>query len=374
MPATTTMTGTDSPHDHRHNNFDAIRFVLAASVIVSHSWDLLGRPNPFSSPRNQTALGSIAVDAFFIISGFLIAQSFQHSRTTLEYLWKRAVRILPAFVAAGLVSLLFFAPLPVGFAASYWPQIYWPGFFFRLLTVQSPYIPDTFTANHWPYVNSAIWTVHYEVVCYVLLVALGIFRLIGRRTILIAVGALMIVRIIYELYFPQLLRAFPENPLFSFAEWPIGGTPGYYPRFFSLFLAGTAFYLWRDRIRYTNRGALVAATALVLSMPTATYLVAMPAAGAYFIFWLSFTPSIPLQRFGRYGDFSYGMYVYGWPVQQTVIWLTGSRWPPLAVATTSIVIALGFAVVSWKLVEAPFLRLKPRRQPAAPAFSGATAA
>jgi peptidoglycan/LPS O-acetylase OafA/YrhL len=141
----------------------------------------------------------------------------------------------------------------------------------------------------------------------------------------------------------------------------VGGSPAWYPRFFTYFLAGVVFYLFRDRITMTVPRAVVAAGALFLALFVyPLYDLAMPIAGAYVAFWFAFNPDLGLQRFGKHGDFSYGLYVYGWPVQQTMIWLTAGRIPPLALFLSSLTAALGFAVASWYIVERPFLRLKAR--------------
>src|SRR4029450_12086584 len=83
------------------NNFDFMRMALATTVIFSHSYDMLGRTNPFKrATGGQTELASVAVDVFFVLSGYLITQSFCSSHTVLDYFWKRILRLFPAFVVA----------------------------------------------------------------------------------------------------------------------------------------------------------------------------------------------------------------------------------------------------------------------------------
>jgi hypothetical protein len=101
-----------------------MRMALATTVIFSHSYDMLGRTNPFKrATGGQTELASVAVDVFFVLSGYLITQSFCSSHTVLDYFWKRILRLFPAFVVAGVLSLMVFGPLPMGFSRSYWASL-----------------------------------------------------------------------------------------------------------------------------------------------------------------------------------------------------------------------------------------------------------
>ena len=138
----------------RVNNFDFLRFALATMVLLSHSWDLLkGREsNPvLLATKGQTELGSVAVDGFFILSGYLIAISFINSRSIWDYLRKRVLRIYPGYLVAAFVSLLFFAPLAMRFSSDYWQWVEPGTFLVRLPALRTFWIPATFQSNHWPY-------------------------------------------------------------------------------------------------------------------------------------------------------------------------------------------------------------------------------
>jgi peptidoglycan/LPS O-acetylase OafA/YrhL len=287
----------------------------------------------------------------------LIAGSFVKSRGVADYFTKRVSRIFPAFAVAGVVSLVVFAPLPMGFDRSYWSYVELPNFTIRLLTLRTLWVPPTYATNHWPYVNSAVWTIQYEFVCYVLVAIVGVAGLLRRRVLILALFAGALVgNALHHHFLPQLLERFPTNPLFTYAEWPFGGTPGYYPRFVTYFLAGTTFYLFRDRIPLTVSGALLAWGALFLALFIYQgYDLVMPVAGTYLAFWFAFNRAVPVQGFGRHGDFSYGLYLYGWPVQQGVIWLTAGRISPLVLFALSLPMALALAYASWHLVERHFL-------------------
>jgi peptidoglycan/LPS O-acetylase OafA/YrhL len=103
---------------------------------------------------------------------------------------------------------------------------------------------------------------------------------------------------------------------------------------------------------------------LVLSVPLRQFIPLFPLFGCYLALWLALNPRLPIIPAARFGDFSYGLYIYGWPVEEGVIWALGGRalwWQVLALALPA---ASALAFLSWHLVEGPALRLKPgARQP-----------
>jgi peptidoglycan/LPS O-acetylase OafA/YrhL len=348
---------------HRSNNFDFLRFALAALVIFSHSFDmLLGREaNPFLRfTRNQLDGGWIAVDGFFILSGYLIAQSFLNSRSVGDYLRRRALRIYPGFLAVAVVSLLFFGPLGMRFSRDYWRYVE-PGIFLaRLPLLKTFWIPQSFQENHWSVVNGPVWTIQYEFVCYLLVALLGLAGILRRRALVLA------------LFLPIWLFDILQMPLklwlYNWQELPVGGVPDNYPRFFTCFLAGTLAFLYRDRISFRPLIALLLlAATLALARAGHGLDAILPVSLTYLLLFVAFSPSIPLQRWARYGDFSYGLYLYGWPVQQSLILFCHSWLTPGILFLLSFPTTLLFAIISWHVVERPMLRLKRARRAALPA-------
>jgi peptidoglycan/LPS O-acetylase OafA/YrhL len=122
-----------------------------------------------------------------------------------------------------------------------------------------------------------------------------------------------------------------------------------------MYLSGVIVRLYRDQLRFTLLGAMVSVLLLLLgAVVSPGWIVLFPIAGTYLLFWLAFTPALRLRNFGRHGDFSYGTYLYGFPVQQVLAKYWGVM-NPYAMFLAAAPLAMLFALASWKFVERPFL-------------------
>lgn len=181
---------------------------------------------------------------------------------------------------------------------------------------------------------------------------LAIARLLGflRRTRLLAVVwvALMCLN-----WFEEHYRFMPEiGAIDRFV-----GDPGAWTRLATLFLSGILFYHWRERIERSARAAAICGVVLALSFAQ-THLIniAFPICGTYLVFYVAFHRGLKLQHFGRYGDFSYGLYLYAFPIQQLlIVWFKNKLEAPPVFAVATL-LTLPCAIVSWQLVERRFLR------------------
>lgn len=328
----------------RVNHFNLLRFVAAFSVLVSHAFPIALGPDavqPLERLLAGKTLGAVAVIVFFAISGYFIAQSYDRSRSAGVFLSARGLRLFP-----GLIIMLCLTVI-VGAALTTLPATgYWPGALDYLLRGATLFamtydLPGVFATN--PYggaVNGSLWTLRHEVACYLTVLAAGMLRLPGRVVSVLAVVGLAVFSV-----------SGAERIVGSGAVVALAGLA-------LPFWIGSALYFWRDRVPHSL--VLLALLALVAGMSRGTPLwdAALAAALAYGAIWAGFAQARPLLSFNRIGDFSYGIYIYAFPVQQVAAQF-GAQTPALNMVVAAPVVLL-LAALSWHLIEEPALRLKPR--------------
>ena len=339
----------------RRNNFDFLRFVLAACVVFSHSYVLLSGTDaqePIPRLTHGQVSGGTAVLFFFAISGFLVTQSWQASRSAAAYLKKRVLRLYPAFIVVSLFCALVVGPLGAASVSGYFRHLDVPRFSAYMLLLVGPYIPPIFL--HLPIPNAvdgSFWTLRYEFECYLIVLLLGWAGAIARRGL---VAALFV-----GMFALCLLQTHSTHPPLPNRDWHFLGNPARWPGLLVYFVGGTAFYLYRDRIVYSR--SLFAICLGVLGL-FGLFLrgldIVMPLAGTYVLFYIAYSPRMKAQNFGRPGDFSYGVYLYSFPVQQLLIQYLGRAIPALGLFAVSLAAAVCCAAVSWHVVEKPALALK----------------
>jgi len=339
--------------ESRANNLDALRFVLACVVIHSHSYLLTG--HDYHSLRAkamhlQIGGGWLAVDFFFMLSGFLVCNSWLHCRGLGDYLKRRTLRIYPGFVAALAFCVFIVGPLGGADLARYFRNGQTWAYFRPLLLGPLGNLPGVFANAPWAgQVNVPLWTIRFEFICYLVLAAMGLAGLLRRRRIVLAMFLVMAAGYAAQLHgWPQ---PWP-------ATAPYFGAVDEFPRFIVFFLAGAAFYLYREHIPQSGLLAMLALCGVALGAATGTTQIALPFCGAYLIFYLAFHRTLRVHHFARRGDFSYGMYLYGFPVQQLLVRYLPAANHPLILTMLSLVGALLLAALSWHGVEKPFLKLK----------------
>jgi peptidoglycan/LPS O-acetylase OafA/YrhL len=308
----------------RAGNLDALRLLLAACVIVSHAWPLAlgpGTPEPLAATGHS--LGGWAVLLFFFLSGLLVSGSA--GRRSARVFWTaRARRLLPGLGAALLVTLAL--ALASGATLSAADAALWFARAFTLVSIEHR-IPGAFAGNPYPeVVNGPLWSLFHEVAAYglcLLIVRAGALRRPVTLAILIAVATTLALA---DDHLPGRLATFA--PLFA------------------AFAAGMAANALRDRLRLHLPAALLCVGA-ALALPTPLAIAAL----GYAALTLALrAPALPLGA-----DLSYGLYIYGWPVAQTLVHLYPGL-TPAELAALSVACTLPLAAASWHLVERPALR------------------
>lgn len=343
----------------RHdNNFNFLRFWLAWVVIVSHSFELIdgNRSRELLTQAFGTySFGEFAVNAFFLMSGFFITQSWMSTPRFGDFMKKRLLRLLPGFTVAVLISVFIVGPLG---SPDYWSNFphasFWPGLL--VLRFDSPYSFDG-----WPYpqINGPLWTLHYEYVCYWLVAAFGLLRWLSSRTLMWGAFVLCLLAYLAVLYIG--LDGYRPQTQAGFWAWTLGGR---YIRLFAFFLAGVVWYHERQRLAVSGRWALLAAVFCVLAFSNPYgAAIAMTLPFAWVLHYLGYR-SMPALRLFQPVDLSYGMYLYAWPIQKLLLYYGVTRDPWVLTGMTTVLCVMA-AWISWHAVEKPFLKLKPRPAPAA---------
>jgi peptidoglycan/LPS O-acetylase OafA/YrhL len=327
---------------HHGNNFNLLRFIFAGLVILSHA------PEIRDGDRHEELLtqlfgtlsfGELAVDCFFILSGFLILKSWHEHPDIFGFSASRVLRIYPGFVAASLICAFIIGPL-FG-ASSYFEDFQWKTYFSALIRLGFRGVPPAFQGSHAQTVNAAIWTIPYEFKCYVLVLALGATGLIRHSaiwpTILLVCTAAYLANILNVVHVP-----------FDF-----------HVRFLMAFSAGACFYIYRSSIPWSHAAAVLAAALCGLALffkPLAEP--AVCTLGAYAILRYAMAGQA-LLAFNRLPDISYGVYLYAWPINKVVLWYV----PAIdvhALILTVFLLSVVAGTISWYAVERPFMRMKPR--------------
>lgn len=328
----------------RPSGFDYIRLVLALGVIGWHSrltsyGEGVGVPHNWLADLVLFPLAIFILPMFFSLSGFLVAGSLERSRTLLTFLGLRVLRIVPALAVEVLLSALILGPLLTTLPlAAYFqhPQFY--AYFLNILGDIHYRLPGVFVSNPFPLVNGQLWTVPYELACYIALTILALAGIFHRRWWLF----LSLVAIYGAQIANTILRT---NDQMKGA----GGST-----LVMSFIAGLVLYRYRERIPWSGRLFLLAAAVSValIFVPNGVRFSALPI--AYVTMYLGLH-SPRRNEIVLSGDYSYGLYLYGFPVQQAIMAIS----PALRHWYLNLLLAIPCAVMvaigSWWLVERPAL-------------------
>ncbi len=330
-----------------HNAFGAVRLALALLVVVSHAFSVTTGhilDEPLARATGYT-LGEHAVNGFFAVSGFLVTMSLMR-RGPRDYVVARALRIAPGLVAATLAVSLGLGSLMTSSALSaYWAD---PGlwrFIQGTLTTfkSNAALPGVFSDNPFRFPMGTVWTLKYEVLCYLGLLAAGLLGTLRRRWL----APLLVAVLALGLALAGLRDGEMSKALETSLRLPL------------IFAAGAALFLYADRAPLSRPLALALLVLAGLVHGTAFYPPLLFLAEAYGVLCLGLSPPIRHPVLDPRADLSYGTYLYGWPVQQSLhaLFPASSAWVLLG---PSLVLTLAVAALSWRYVERPALGWKAR--------------
>jgi peptidoglycan/LPS O-acetylase OafA/YrhL len=335
--------------ERREDNLLLLRLLAASLVLLGHSYILCGTKGgrDFVARADlgpKISAGSVAVDVFFLISGFLLAASYLKNANLAVYFRARFLRLIPAYVVCILLCALVLGawvttthPLAVYYGDP--STLQYINKNLRLGAELQWSLPGVFLKNPYPNVmNGSIWTLPGEISMYMWVAVLGALGILRRRWL---ANVVLLVWLVIAALSPE--------------ELPFVGAPDYV-RPAQFFVAGVLCYLNRSLIPLRTEVLLALVALSVVAHPSGIFPYLFAATLIYGCFWFAYRPR--LGAFNRLGDYSYGVYLWGFPMQQLVAYRFGRPTPAYVNFALGLSLALACAVASWHLIEKPALRLK----------------
>jgi len=340
-----------SPIKDNKNAFDLLRLLLASGVIIAHAYLLGGYTghdflNIFS--KGQACLADLCVMGFFVLSGYLITASYQRSGNLVSFIIHRILRIYPGFWVCLLVTGFGFTWLIsilsntraytfTGHNSSF--SYFYNNIFTRInqWSVGGVLSKNAYTTS----INGSLWSLYPEVQCYLLTLALGWFGLFNKhKSIVLGLFALVLFVFVSKEYFNT-----DTGPTFLYLSNAL--------MLYAAYLGGTTLFLFKDYINNDKKLLISVGLATLLLLRFGGFLLLSPLLISYLLiyFFQSFTVTF------KY-DVSFGVYIYGFPIQQALYLYFGNRLPVLFFILISLSIALVIGFLSFILVERHFIRFR----------------
>lgn len=286
----------------KENNFDGLRLISALLVLISHQFALSGRFEIRAIADHS--FGNIGLLCFFSISGYLVSLSWERDSDPIRFLFRRFLRIVPGIVASYIITYVVLMILNI----------------------------HNFPYNPLHAINGSLWTIPLEILCYLLLMLLGIFS----RQPATAFFFIMLI------------------------TWLISGgqSTHLYFAYFGLFFGAGALCKQYPKLVNFKFLVILCCVGIILTIKKQTIL--------GLVFFTPLIVSIGIQswflinKLGYFGDLSYGFYLYAWPVQQLYIHYLGITTNYSLLLILSIITTLIMAYCSWHLIEKKCIHLKSR--------------
>jgi len=335
----------------KNNNFNILRLIFASTVIVSHSYPLTNNQEIFSIiTSNQIDLGALSVNIFFIISGYLIFNSLFNSKSIYNYVWKRLLRLYPGLIVNLLIALL--VVIIVNTSSNIFNQLDFYTYLPKNLTLFGiqHQIKNVFEQNPYPKkaINGSLWTLSYEFSMYVIIIPFIFFKKANKNITLILMLMIFLLAFYCNLFRPNFL-----NPIFN----KINLEAKTFYRLLLFFISGSIMNIINlDKLK-SNKVIYVITFILLVSLYVNIYKYTSPFLLPFLIILIGLSFNSFLWNFTeKLGDISYGVYIYGFLIQQ--ILLNYFKLDPIYLMILSLALTYMIAFVSWHYIEKKALKYK----------------
>lgn len=322
----------------RKNSFDFLRILAATAVILSHSYALIGVQQPYFLGH---PLGAWGVNTFFIISGYLLAGT---NDFTVRYFWKRGLRIIPALTASVIIAILVIGPLVTTLSLSdYFRNPATLAFISRIgIFFGKDQLPGVFENNPFPNaVNGSIWMLPYLTIMYFTLYMYKHLGILNNKQIMI---------FIYVFAWAMLQNTDVTGSIGIISTM-------YLWYWYLFFFGGVMIYMFSDHVTLSYKAFVISILFYIFAIKFNSIEIIQYIALPITVVSFASIKNNTINNIGKYGDFSYGMFVFAFPIQQTIVHF----WPsigPIQMFIFSWFATLGVAVLSWNVIEQPALKLR----------------
>ena len=346
------------------NSLGLIRLILASVVIFDHAFPLGGfGEDPFwKLTSGQASLGSLAVAGFFAISGYLIAKSGM-SGDVVQFMWRRTLRIFPAYWLVLLVTAFIVGPLiwladgnsfgeyfsgvvggPFYYFAANWTLNIGTYGIYDLLAGTTPYGQAIGSSAF----NGSIWTLIYEWNCYLIIAVLVLFGVMKKARIVVPLLAafFFIMQVVLVTNAANIQALAPR--LADQYTISLGLT----------FLTGSVLAVYSTKVPFDHRLGILSGLVFLFSLRYGGFATFGTLAAVYFVMYLAAALPRQVQWIGKKNDYSYGVYIYGFLVQQVTAYLGWYKLGYTPYVAIALVLTFACAWLSWHLVEKWAMRLK----------------
>lgn len=348
----------------KNNNLNLIRLIAAFMVMYMHSLALCiadqSKDIMYTLTFHKALSGQVAVDIFFVISGFLIYRSYDRGNNVWKYLKARFLRIWPLLALFILLTAFIIGPMYTVYTREEYFAVSMKDYLMNLLFASSyTRLHGVFLSHISKSINGSIWTLRFEVICYIMvLFVLPVFRRWKKGI------------------FPFILVIVAGYVFFTYGcaqELFLGMSKEPFVNLFRLtlhFAMGIMYYLYRDEIKLDRKKLLIALGVQILITFFFDFEIAFALAGSYIIMYLGFQNYKISRAYDKVGDLSYGVYIWSFLVQQLVVEYMGyfpeeningfyvMTMDPYVNLALSTLIVVPLAFVSWQCFEKQLLKLK----------------